>query len=270
MDKTVVHVLVQKSCNHIQTETSNYWGLGDMIRGICGVYEACKRLGYKYILDIANHPISNFFEIFDHPYSELIKSNKDNIRLELFYSQQSLDNFIINNLKDKDYIYFMTHCQLFVYDTAITEDCKNFIKKTLTPKKEFQEFIHTHMPSKPYNIIHYRLGDDGLVRSDHKNINMAYNNIQHHGISGDILISDSLYFKKVIAEKLQDKFKIFNTTLCHIGKSSDINALRDTLFEFILGTQANSIKTYSVYEWISGFINTIGYIYDIPIISINN
>ena len=239
-----------------------------MLRGVCGVYESCRRLGYKYILDIANHTISNFFEISDHYYSETIKANKDNIRIELFGSYRELDNFITSHLKDKEYIYFMTHCSLFVYQTPLSEDCRNFIKKTLTPKKEFQEFLDAHMPSSPYNVIHYRLGDEALLRGNKSNIDTVYANLQHHGKTGDILLSDSAYFKEYVKINLPDRFTILDTQQCHVGRATDMNALRDTLFEFIVAMRANSIKTYSIYCWISGFINTISHIYGVSVVSI--
>ena len=232
------------------------------------MYESCRRLGYRYILDIANHPIGNFFEIIDHPYSAIINTNKDNINLEIFHSSNLIDNYIITNLKDKKYIYFMAHCGLYVYNTPLSEECKNYIKKILTPKMEFLNFINKNMPVSPYNIIHYRLGDEALLRENKSNIDIAYTSIQHHGEPGDILLSDSTYFKDYIKINLPDKFTILNTKQGHIGRCTDMAIIRDTLFEFIVATRANRIKTYSIYSWISGFVHIISYIYDIPIISL--
>ena len=57
----------------------------------------------------------------------------------------------------------------------------------------------------------------------------------------------------------------FNNEIAHIGRSGDIEAIMNTLFEFIVLTRANSIKSYTIYRWVSGFVNIANYIYDIPL-----
>ena len=53
---------------------------------------------------------------------------------------------------------------------------------------------------------------------------------------------------------------------------NDINCqiIRDTLIEFFLLKNANKITTYSIYDWVSGFVNWISKIYDIQLLSIKN
>jgi len=41
--------------------------------------------------------------------------------------------------------------------------------------------------------------------------------------------------------------------------------IKDTLFEFFVLTRANSIKTHSVYRWLSGFARIANEIYDVPL-----
>ena len=41
--------------------------------------------------------------------------------------------------------------------------------------------------------------------------------------------------------------------------------IKDTLLEFFIATQSQKIKTYTTYDWISGFVNIIHQLYNIPI-----
>ena len=58
---------------------------------------------------------------------------------------------------------------------------------------------------------------------------------------------------------------MFDTKICHLGLSNDIDEIRDTLFEFFLLTYASKIKTYCKIHEISGFVSWISRIYDVPL-----
>ena len=88
--KTIIQVFTQKIVKDRNfKDTSGYWGLGDLIRGTIHLYQLSKKLNFKLIVDYQLHPISNFLKECNHEYSELIKSNKDNI---LFVIQQNPSN----------------------------------------------------------------------------------------------------------------------------------------------------------------------------------
>jgi hypothetical protein len=62
--------------------------------------------------------------------------------------------------------------------------------------------------------------------------------------------------------------KLFHINIAHLGYEHHNDIIIDTLFEFFLLTTSSSIKTYSVYSHISGFVNMAHYIYDIPLIQL--
>jgi hypothetical protein len=55
----------------------------------------------------------------------------------------------------------------------------------------------------------------------------------------------------------------------HIGYEQNNEKIKNTLLEFFIVSKANTIKTYSVYPWISGFVFWTAKLYDIPLSSVN-
>jgi hypothetical protein len=137
----------------------------------------------------------------------------------------------------------------------------------LTPTDFFKEYISIKMADvslNEYNIMHFRLGDEELVR---KNVTQPTNEIvdklMKNKENNDILLSDSEYFKKYVEENVD--IDMFNTRTVHFGYQKRPSEIMDTLFEFFLLMNARKIKTYSVYNWISGFVYWIHKIYDVPL-----
>jgi hypothetical protein len=83
----------------------------------------------------------------------------------------------------------------------------------------------------------------------------------------DVVISDSLIFKEKIKENDKNVI-LLNTEPVHLGYANHSNNIKDTLLEFFIITKSKKIKTFSNYDWISGFVNSVHQIYDIPIIRI--
>lgn len=260
--KTIIQVFTNICVNMPQDNTNNYWGLGDMIRGTIKLYQLCKEKNYNFIVDLHLHSISKYLTIEDNPYQQLIEDNKNNIEFV-----ENIENYI--NMKDSsEIIYFFTNSQC---DLNITSDTKEFIKKLLTTNDEFNLYFNSkinEIPYNNYNIIHFRLGDDELVRKIIKDYNIYYNLLLKNKEDNDILISDSIIFKNDIKEKYN--IFIFDTNPQHIGYEKDSDSLKDTLFEFLIMKNAMKIKTYSHYGWISGFTFWISKIYGIPLINMND
>lgn len=76
-------------------------------------------------------------------------------------------------------------------------------------------------------------------------------------------MSDSRKFKCIASVNYKNIIYL-DTEPKHIGYESN-ESLTDTLFEFFLITKSKKIKTYSKYEWISGFVFWAHKIYDIPL-----
>lgn len=260
--KTVIQVFTNKCINMPQDNYSNYWGLGDMIRGTVYLHQLSIEMGFKFIIDIQLHPISKFLKYKLHPYSDLIRKQKDNI----LFSHNPRNDILE---ADNDIIYFFTNGPNIDYN--IDGDTKQFIKQIFIPNENFQSYLNDRLSliqSKKYSIIHYRLGDDYLVNNKIMICDDYLDHFKKHYESTDILISDSVNFKKNI-KKYFDIFA-YEDDIGHIGYHIDDDLVKNTLVDFFMVSNSSKIKTYSSYGWISGFVNWIHQIYDIELINISS
>jgi len=261
--KTIIYSLTNSVCNVESDNTNNFWGLGDVVRGMCCVYQICKKLNYSFIIDIQHHPISLFLKQRTHDYEEYIKSNKNNIP---FIFPCNTENYILNN--NENIMFFMTNDS---YNGEVDIACKELLKDLFTPNETFQKYIDSKLLNinlKDYSVIHFRLGDDYLVRKiiDMKLISHCYNIFKNNKEDNQILLTDNDFFKKLLKNK-ENAFT-FDTNLAHVGYKEHEKIIQDTLFEFIVLLNVNKIKHYSVYGWKSGFINTANIINNIKLIKI--
>jgi hypothetical protein len=255
--KTIIQVWTHK-CVNISPDASS-WGLGDILRGTIKLYQLCKENNYRFIVDMQLHNLSNYLVHRKHEYSDLIQQNKDNI---LFVYNDELENYIFNN--DKNILYFFTNS----YCNENLDYEKEFIQNLLTPNHQLKEYISNKILDIPdnYNILHYRLGDDDLVRNENNHQYDVYlNHLKKNIEENDVFISDSNYFKKIVCRD-DTQIRMVDVLPRHIGYDGE--PLNDTLFEFFLITKCQKIKTYSKYSWISGFVYWIHKVYDIPLVSI--
>ena len=258
--KTVIHTWVLRPCNRGQ---NHFWGFGDMLRGSASLYSICNKLGYNLIVDYSNHPVSKFLECIPHKYSTIINTNKDNIMFESCDNNQQLQKIIERRLENSDFTYFSTNG--FLDSWNITDNCRTFMEKLLVPKKELAQYIEAKINKEnPYNIMHFRLGDSYLLENNEANFE-KYNKIIYDNLRpNSLLLSDSNKFKQYV--KQNKTINVFETNSAHLGVSDDLNAVRDTLFEFFVATNAESIVTYSNYSHVSGFMTAVSKIYNIPLI----
>lgn len=262
--KKIIHVLTQKVCNLPQTEQENHWGLGDLLRGTQSLFEYCKKRGYEFELDISNHPIADFFELRPKNYNFSIDSER--ISFESFKSESEMEIFINKKFEHEDTIYFMTH-GVGVWPKKLTKECKQFIRHAFTPNKESEHLINLKIPDeKNFEILHFRLGDKYLVEGCNDSFDSIFNLAVKNAKKNDFLISDSLEFKNFVSQ--HSSVKIFEGKPGHTGLLSDSAALRDTLIEFMIATKSKKIKTYSSYNWTSGFALAINRIYDVPLLDL--
>ena len=258
--KIVIHTWTHNVKNLQQTNVDHFWGLGDIIRGTVKLFQLSKKMNFELIVDIQHHPISKFLKCTNQKYKDLVKKNANNID---FVMSGEVENYIESN--DNDIIMLLTNDLCDV--TAIDDECKEFIKNIFTPTDFFREYMDIKkedIPINDYNIIHFRLGDDELVRKNMINVdNEIIEKLKMCKESNDILVSDSEYFKKYVEKNVD--IHLFNTKTTHFGYQKRPSEMMDTLFEFFLLMNAKKIKTYSVYTWISGFVYWIHKIYDIPL-----
>ena len=246
-------------------ETNFYFGLGDLIRSTIKLFRLSKVMHFRLIVDLQLHPISHFLKCENHEYSNLVLQNKDNID---YVCYGALEDYI-NQHSENNIMFILTND--FCEEHHVTNECKEFIKKILTPKDDYYRFIQRKMKNIPYpnyNILHYRLNDDEFLKKSTNHVfEEIYQNLKHFKEENDILVTDTSKFKHFIFNKNESIF-MFDIKICHLGLTTDLDAIRDTLFEFFLITKSSKIKTYCRIHEMSGFVKWISKIYDIPICKI--
>ena len=260
MNKTIILVWTQ----NCKPNNNEYWGLGDLIRGSIKLFQLSKKMGFKLIINYKLHPISIYLKQQESEYDELIINNKDNIE---FIYPGHVEKYITNS--KNNILYFLTNdsCD----ENNITYECKEFIKKLLSPTDEILNSLNEYI-FLDYNIIHMRCGDDKIKN---KNIidnefiynikNKILNNLHNEN---NILVCDSSFVKDELQNSnlLQNKnISMINLDIGHIGFEKNNEKIKNTLIEFFIITKSKKIKTYSIYPWISGFVYWISKIYDIPL-----
>lgn len=273
--KTIIHVWTQEFLELDGSKSKEFFGFGDLIRCSIELYKLCKCMGYKFILDISLHPISQFYNEYKHEYSEKILENKNEI-----YNIPSEDmlRYISKTIKEKDILYFICNFGSSVYnpkfgETEIeTNERTEYFKKIFTPNEEFMYHINENYKDilkTKYNILHYRLGDEYLINDKINTFDKIYSYLLNKYNDNCIFLCDSNKFKQYIIDKnkcCSNKYiKVIDVDICHIGKSKDNKMLRNTLSELYIISNSKKIDTYSVYGWISGFVYHISNLYNIPI-----
>jgi len=262
--KTIILVWTNKISNVKKDTVNNFWGLGDVIRGTMSMFQLSKKYNFKLIVDIQLHPISNFLKYENLEYKDLIYNNKDNIH---FFYPEDVENFVKNDPRELNFFFTNNH---LIED--INDDCREFIKNILTPKDDIKLyidnlFISEKIPLK-YNILHFRLGDNVLIRKENIDYQNYINILKENKENNDILMSDSIVFKNIIKAK-KIPINLLNTKIVHLGYEYNSEDIKDTLIEFFLTIKANKIKTFTVYRHLSGFVNIAHLIYKIPLEKIN-
>jgi hypothetical protein len=254
--RVVVQVWTQDCINAPQTDTENFWGIGDFLRGTVQLYMLSKKLGFHFYVDISLHPMSKYLIPVENPYRSVIQENKN--RIQLLPSNLDLEK-LISTFQDGLYFFFTNaHCTY-----PISTECQEFIKNMLVPIPSLEHEL-SMFPFKKYEIMHLRLGDKELLNNGTAVISQELvNMVQKNTGENTILISDSLSVKEN-ADILKYVY-ITNTKPKHTGKCSDSDSMKDTLIEFLLITRSSCIKTYSCYSWRSGFVDWAHKIYNIPI-----
>jgi hypothetical protein len=268
--KTIIHVWTQEFLELDGSQSKEFFGFGDLIRCSIELYKLCKCMNYNFIVDISLHPISQFYNEYKHEYSELILKNKDEI---YHISPNIMLRFISKEIKKKDVIYFISNfCSSLSNpkfgETEIeTKERTDYFKKIFTPNEEFMNYINENYKdilNKNYKILHYRLEENYLLNKCQDDFDKFYKHLVNNYNDNYIFICNSTEFKKYIKNKNKN-IKIIDNEVCHIGKCKNKELLKYTLSELYILSKSKYIKSFSVYEWISGFVNHISKLYDIPL-----
>ena len=138
MEKIVIHVWTNNCSNFKFNKHNNatYWGFGDILRGTIKLFQLSEIFGFTLFVDISNHPVSQFFEEIPHPFKSLVNTFKDKIP---YFPIDTLEESIINFIDSTQKIYILNTNDKPVEDYPISDNCKQFLKKILTPTPELQK-----------------------------------------------------------------------------------------------------------------------------------
>jgi hypothetical protein len=257
-------------------------GLGDLIRGTMHLHDLSQRLNFKFTIDTQFHPISKCLtesECSDPEQSQYVLQNKNKVHDFVNGDITELSNLIVNamNTNRMEPLLISNNLteKMFV---ALNNPSALFIRKFLEPTTAFKTILNQmckrHKISKNYSIIHFRLGDDELVKH-HRNIakyNRLLRIIDSNMSENTYIISDSHEFKNFLRQvRPQLSNNVISTKPIHLSHSTenDSEKVIDTLFDFFLLTNAKLIKTYTNYTWVSGFVMWVSLAFGVPYINLN-
>lgn len=251
--KTIIFTLTQTPCNLKITKYDNIFGLGDIIRGLIGVYQLCKKHNINLYYNTELHPIYEYLNN-DSMYSEYIKNNRNKI---YFYNNE---NDIIKNLNNNEPLLLLSN---IIFTNNISEDCKLFVKKFINTNdyflQKFNNTINNLKINESYDTIHYRIaGLNGDQKQFHykKNLNIFLQHALNNYKKNMIIITDNDEFKKI----LPNNIKYTNSKIGHFGYDKDPEVFFGILFDLFILKNSNIIY-YHPHCGPSGFIKIINYLY---------
>ena len=157
---------------------------------------------------------------------------------------------------------------------VLSREDKEFGKYLCEPVEEIKKEVDKKIGELPanYGIQHYRF-DDSVFKTDITQNNPVFQTffdiLKKSYKNTDILMTNSMNFKKYAKEKLNIKTIDCGNDLCevaHIGQAAKgEDSVKNSFIEFYVITKAKYINTHSTYDWVSNFVVWPSNIYDIPL-----
>ncbi|KQR33626.1 hypothetical protein ASF91_06500 [Rhizobium sp. Leaf155] len=257
-EKKVVHAWTQSARNYRQEEKPVFWGIGDLLRGSNVLFNECKRLGAEYVLDINGHPVSQIFL----PAQAGLEAHYD-VDFWTFKSLEDVHHRLKEALTSVDVLTINTNGGP-VWPSDASVDWKAFILRHLRPNDYFQEILSSSLPSEPYSVFQFRLGDGGLVRGEEAELKSAIEVLDRHYDKSDIIITDSANFQAFV-QKHRPQIQVSSSQPVHTGISTDVDNIARTMKDFFLIAGALRAKSFSVYPGPSGFVVSASRIFNVPL-----
>ena len=278
-------------------------GFGDFIRGCYYLLQFCNRNNFKPQVFIYNS-IAEFFINHNENYSLHQKSNQGFLSgIPMFFKNNWVDcildpnNYIIGCTKSTHiYNEFVRYlCQdveifsnnIFIYnimfpeDEEITTDDKIYIQNMLQPTSEMSEYVdetlkNLRFDKKKYNVIHIRSGDKYLcgnstifstdyIKKIVNEVFLIFNNNKDTANYDYLLVADNNEIKCFLME-IYPNIKSLLLNIIHIGEGSALERqkVKNTLLDFYLLANSNTIHSLTSYPHGSGFSYWCAKTYEIP------
>ena len=295
--KTIETVYQCKYANNV-----NASGFGDFIRGCYFLLQFCDKYGFRSKMTF-NHLCSSFLKNSNNNYitkqkntgifNTISRSDYNNFGGTTY----DLNNYVVminrdNTNCDNRFIDYL--CKLNVYDNTlfiniimfpynvtICENHKEIIRELIEPTEEMVNYVdmtilNIGLTKKKYLVFHVRCGDEYLIHSVKNSANFETNYlktivedigkiVEENSSKGILLIADSCVFKTRV-QVLFPNIKIVNKEITHMGEGEilDILSVKNTMLDFYLLSNAESIYAYTGHHHGTGFSYWCAKTYDIP------
>jgi hypothetical protein len=280
MENSFTNKRLKKIVNVYQLEYKNNKspGLGDFLRGCFAMRQLSTLLNIDFDLDISQHPIAKYFEnptpVPGVQYNNIefyLDLNKSNVEICFETRTTNVNKSflinIINHLNNQNTEVFGIFSNAYpLYNYYKPEGIK-FIRSKLRPNQEMKKYVQETLNTlglskKGYSVIHIRLGDKYLVQGE--NLSLSYQEKIKNMILEKVdpnkkylIISDCNALKRCL--KYISNFYLLVKEIEHLGgnglkqKSSESVGIKNTLLDFFLMEESQSVISYSVYGHVSGF-----------------
>ena len=83
MQKTVIMVWLKTDSGTHSNGSIKTYGLGDLLRGTIYLHQMSVHFGFKFVVDLRLHPISQHLIVNEHDHMEYVNANVNKIKIML-------------------------------------------------------------------------------------------------------------------------------------------------------------------------------------------
>jgi hypothetical protein len=254
-------------------------GFADFLRGTIALFQHAEANNYKLYID-CDHPIFSYIHQNKNIVSNKVK--KDTIELLPPLSYEKIDNELEKLFSSGETFSVMTNA-FYTKENGelknfgkISNECKVFLKKILTPSVELNEKLYYVFKNvynfdlkNSYKVIHLRFGDIFLNNNAYDEC--IYNNfyekvsnlVNENQYNKYVLISDSSCIANKLKESIPNLYYWDNHKI-HLGDlTNDKQGILETLVDFFIIALSEEIFSNG-----SGFSRIVSEIYNINYIEI--
>lgn len=262
MSKKVIFCATQDVINLDQTEYSNRWGLGDVLRGVNNVFGICKDLKIDFEISFDRHPLGQFLKPNSHDHVP------NEIYFYKFNSSDELKLFIEKATAGVSPVYIFTN-GYGKWDHRYKREFREFMQDKLSISSDSESKIIDNLPcAETYSVFHVRLGDQYFssisveIPRPVKKFLRIFNNRDF------FFLSDSSSLRLFVHHRYD--YQISPGVATHSGVSSDAMDMFNNYIEFLLICHAKNVYTYSGYSWVSGFVQAAHFIFGVNVVNLKN
>lgn len=262
-------------------------GLGDYLRGSFSLLQLCKLLNLEFEMDLSAHPLSKYLnkaspvDGVDYSHVHYYKDfNVETSWSEVYRTKNNVNINYLNgiitwlNNQSKPVVSIFSNSVPFFF--TFRSEGISFIREHIEPNEEMKENINKaltnlNLQPKEFGVIHIRTGDNylkGKRRLDNKFVSRIKEILitMTNPTCNYLIISDSNELKRYLT--IFSNFRMMFKPIEHLGGESvnkeNMDGIRNTLLEFYLMSNSNSVLSMSVYDHISGFSQYCCVAHEIP------